>query len=1602
MSEPTSDRDQRVNEAIAWYYQQVEGGSPPGPEPFLNRFPDVRTELQSFLADKAAFDRAAGPADPDATVTGGPAPAIQPEPLGRVRYFGDYELLDEIARGGMGVVYKARQVSLNRTVALKMILSGQLASATDVQRFRAEAEAAANLDHPNILPIYEVGEHDGRQYFSMKLVEQSPRPAERGLSVGALVQVVRAVHYAHQRGILHRDLKPSNILIDADGTPYVTDFGLAKMVGGDARLTQSGALVGTPGYMAPEQARAERQLTTAVDVYSLGAVLYEILTGRPPFRGAGVLDTVFQVLDREPDDPRKLNPRVDRDLSVIALKCLAKEPAKRYESAAALADDLDRWQRGEPILGRPVGPRERLVKWVRRNPVPAAFSAVILVLLVTGFTVVTRLYLRSEHFRQDAEGERDRARTRLARQYAEKAGTAADQGNPFLGLPWLVEALKATDGTPAAEPHRLHLAALLAQAPGLVHYSPMAACVALHPDGRRVAIGEKNGVELLPLGGDEPLVPPMKLSGPPSNLAFSPDGRRLLVAAGVGIAALGPTQPTSVRIFDVDTGAALTAEAKVGREKEGATSIRFSADGSVVVALWQANVNHDVVATEAFLYDAATLKPMGKPLTWRHPEGLDYVQIDYRNLRAITSSRNTAADTLDFIPEGRVWDLRTGMPLCDPVSIRPGNVPPSSLSPTGDRMLFSTGDRDIVLYDPTTGKPVGSKLSHPAAVIEVAFRPDGKALATIAKDAKIRVWDLATGKPTGPEIDVNNTDGWQTLGYSPDSLTLFQTGTAGLIAWDVRSGARLLGLDSKESGREAVFSPDGLYVTVADYDGVQLWRRSGGRALPFLPHGGPVTPMFSPDGRYLLTSGNGVRVWDLAAGQPEAHRFANPVAAPARSMSVSPAADQVSTIDEDGWVRVLDSRTGATVHPAFRPPGRWTSADLSPNGKVVLTVGWAAGQSSVPTAAELAGSMCGGTGRYLWALPRDVGVWDVATGRPVVPPLRHRTVDRVLIHPDGRSLLVTGRVLDYTHRKDFDPADEFTELSLWDLTTGELRLPVVRQPGLVEPMAMTVDGRRILTLVPAGPAANGTRPVAAQFWDVETLTPDGALFGPPRGKVIRAALSPDGTGVLTVSADGEAEVWDATTGRSIGGPFRHTSSRVGNKLILSTAAFSPDGRRVVTTIGPEYGSDGEARVWDVATGRPVTPVLRSHGWVRDAVFSPDGRFLVTLGRGENGAARVWETDTGMPVTPPIPVPARNPGPVSDQYRALADEPRFTSDGRRLLIPSDDGLSVIDLTSETRSPAELEPLAQVLSGLEVDSAGGPQPLSEVAAVTARDRWRQLMPGPRTGPDPTYAERRAQSAVSQEAWDPAVRWLWEYLRDQPNADWARAHRANALEKLGRLNEARADWDEFIRRADGPTARARRGDVLAELGRFPDAATDFTAAWDATGRPTDGMKLALARWAAGDRAGYRQACEQLRDRREEFTQSTDGYRAAALACGLAPDAAVLVRPFIPLLEQLRSVQTGDFALLRPLALAYVRTGVLEKTNSISSGLSIGNEHYAPHWQPLTLALPKVGGPFGLIGIHRANLLKTVDDWYDRNEESLDWTERVIVPELRKQADR
>jgi serine/threonine-protein kinase len=387
-----------------------EGAESPNPEEYVARFPDRQARVAAVFAQTATSSAAkpsgateparleAVPISPASPASAAEAktidliPTAESREIAPIGSIGDYELIEEIARGGMGVVYRARHRGLKRVVALKMILSGQMASAQERERFRREAELAANLDHPHIVPIYEVDEDQGHCFFSMRLVDGGSLSKQAGrymtdpAAAARLVSTLaRAVHHAHGQGFLHCDLKPSNVLLDHHGTPYLTDFGLARRTGADSSLSGSGAILGTPSYMAPEQATGSRaSLGPATDVYGLGAILYELLTGRPPFRAATVMETVIQVLERDPAPPRELRPEIPKELELICLKCLEKSPKDRYPSARALADELDGYLHGEGIAA--TGMLARLRRWNRREPeLVARLGGLLLVAIITQY-----------------------------------------------------------------------------------------------------------------------------------------------------------------------------------------------------------------------------------------------------------------------------------------------------------------------------------------------------------------------------------------------------------------------------------------------------------------------------------------------------------------------------------------------------------------------------------------------------------------------------------------------------------------------------------------------------------------------------------------------------------------------------------------------------------------------------------------------------------------------------------------------------------------------------------------------------------------------------------------------------------------------------------------------------------------------------------------------------------------------------------------------------------------------------------------------------------------------------------------------------------------
>jgi serine/threonine-protein kinase len=392
---------------------RTDRGDVPTASDYRDRFPEFAAEIEVAFTPTRGSDLRVNinGSQADAPTRAGSATrrSVPADTLPQVLLAAGYELLEELGRGGMGVVYRAKHVPLNRLVALKLIRPDRFASRAESARFQNEAEAVAKLDHPRIVTIYEVGRLSGLDYFSMRLIEGTSL-AERldayagdfQASARLLGQVAEAVHHAHQRGILHRDLKPANILLDTEGEPHVADFGLAKAItrGVDVEQTHSGGLVGTPSYMSPEQASGSSSaLTTATDVHGLGAILYAMLTSAAPFVGSSLAETLDRVRGEAPAPPSTINPRVPRDLEVICLKCLEKDPARRYESAQALADDLKRWRNGEPILARPVGWLTRSRMWCRRHPLPSSLAALFGLAVVSGLAAFTWKWSEAAHER---------------------------------------------------------------------------------------------------------------------------------------------------------------------------------------------------------------------------------------------------------------------------------------------------------------------------------------------------------------------------------------------------------------------------------------------------------------------------------------------------------------------------------------------------------------------------------------------------------------------------------------------------------------------------------------------------------------------------------------------------------------------------------------------------------------------------------------------------------------------------------------------------------------------------------------------------------------------------------------------------------------------------------------------------------------------------------------------------------------------------------------------------------------------------------------------------------------------------------------------------
>jgi WD40 repeat protein/tetratricopeptide (TPR) repeat protein len=1473
-----------------------------------------------------------------------PAPAL-PVVLG-------YEVLGELGHGGMGMVYQARQVAADRIVALKMILSGALARPEERDRFRTEARAVARLNHPHIVQVYDVGEREGCSFFSMEYVAGSsldkrlrislPEPREAARLVEMLARAIEAVHEA---GVIHRDLKPANVLLapsDRPGAvrvaaeageagmfePKVTDFGLAKWQGEDPKLTGTGQAMGTPSYMAPEQASGGTALATALaDVYSLGAILYECLAGRPPFRAATVAQTLRQVVEEEPVPPRALNPAVPRDLETICLKCLRKEPAKRYESALALADDLRRWLHGEPILARPVGRLEKLARWCYRHPVPTAAAAIILATVATAFAIV--MYSRDQAI--DAKNgafKLAEEKTALAGQYAELAEKHEKTANEKTALANEKEALAHKEREQRLLVERAAANSSLRDGQdscdrgdvgrGILY---MAHAIDLAHEAKADDVEQAARTQLALWRTRWPAVSMvLPHAGDVLAVAFSADGRTLLTGgadkkarrwdaatgqpAGEPVdLAMDPARPMPGRL---PPGVGPFADPLLlgnlpGRGPDGGPKYA----GEVVAVALSPDGRALAVGTGDPSYRGRSqLVEPGDRL--RLDTGLGRLgdrlaPFGGPNLRDPRFGRDQMMERMMMGTAAPLWDAATGKPLHPQAWRQPTWA--VAFSPDGRTLVtgggkyqkrdgiddfgrprgfggfgynsmdpLGRGDQQAVseqahLWDVAKGQHLRS-LPHDNAVLAVAFSPDGRRVLTGCADAAARLWDAHTGRQLGKAISLEGPV--VAVAFSPDGR-LFLTGSQ----------------------------------TSATSGAVQLWAVDTGQAVTQpLQHQYPVlAAAFSPDGRHVLTgsgdplSGKGeAHLWALGArglgGQPLPHP------GPVHAVAWSPDGRWIVTGCADGLARVWQAIPVPPVvmlrhHQnvlAYSPDGcravlgSRVSADRQQCEELSLG-GTAPAQPPVRLSQEsrepgpaaftpdssrvvinFSNRKVSSDGRNELRLVDAVG--GRLIGKPVSPD---GSLEALALSPDGRTL-VTGTSQPYQNRG---------EAILWDAVTGEL----LRKFSFEAPVlgvAFSPDGRTL--------AAGSGMPQAARgevrLWDVETGELRRTLSHPAAVRVV--LFSPDGHTLATAGDDPAARLWDVANGELRGAPLAHRAR-------VRALAFSADGGRLLT------GSDDQtAQLWEVATGRRVGAALPHQGAVRAVAVSGDGRLLLT--GSDDHAARLWEAATGRPLDEPLP----HEGPVVGAA--------FGADGRTFLTRSTPTNTtvrrIVGHTWETTfgkgwdsagrvwalpgpvgdDPASVWLWAQVFTGLTLDQDGRARPLDAAGWREQRERL-----GERGDPSPSAEALREWHRREARAADAAAQWFaaaWHLGRledDEPASEDLHARRGRAYVLAGRPREAVDELTPVVasqpRRVD---VWNLRGMAYAALNQDDKAVADFSKAIEQetimrhAGRPTNG---AWALWFHRGEAHFRlsqmdKAAEDL----SEVLKMTPDHAPSWHARGLA----------------------------------------------------------------------------------------------------------------------
>ncbi|MGD0089819.1 MAG: protein kinase [Planctomycetota bacterium] len=933
-------------------------------------------------------------------------PRVAHDGHARSRKLGPYTLVRLLGRGGMGAVWEALDTRLDRRVALKVMVAGEQASEQETERFRREAQNSAKLRHPNIVPVHDFGIAAGQLYLVMDLVDGvmladalRQRQFTYREKAFLLEKVSRAVQYAHEQGVVHRDLKPSNIMLElakggstsgdakpgsstnvalpanerAVGEPLVMDFGLAKDIARDSSLSHSGQVMGTPAYMPPEQAEGKGKLVgPPADVYSLGAVFYEMLTGRPPFSGESALQILRAVIFDEPLRPRHIVPAVPQDLETICLKCLEKAPAKRYGSAQALAEDLARWLSNEPIVARASSPWEKTAKWVRRRPTAAALIAVSVVALLSliggglwynAQLVAERDKARTAAANEKAEAQRARAaetkatqketeaRRRLAESLVSQADALFLAGRPVESLDRYNEARSTLAGLGEPTfPVEAGIFELRCSYPACIltfgGHSAQVSGVAFSPDGKLALSGSwDRALKLWDVATGRELWTFTGHTAPVWGVAFSPDGKL----------ALSGSWDRTLKLWDVATG----RELRTFSGHNGAVrSVAFSPDGKVALSgsddetlkLWDVGTGRALRTLSGhtdLVYDVA-FSPDGKlalSASFNQPLKLWDLATGRELWKSSSDARGVA-----FSPDGKLalsgtwdhlnlWDVATGRELRTFGRGLMGIVPSVAFSPDGKMALSGSADNTVRLWEVVTGRELRTFSGHTKIVGRVAFSHDGKLVLSASEDKTVRVWDMATV----PEVRTFGT-GTRTRGaFSPDGkLALSGSEDKLLKLWDVATGRELRtfrGLAGPVSS--VAFSPDGKMVLAAScWDRtLKLWDVATGREMrTFSGHTEVVFSVaFSPDGRLALSGGGDctLKLWDVTTGS-DLRTFSGHANA-VWSIAFSPDGKLAFSGSVDQTVKLWDVATGRELRTFSDNTGLISSVVLSPDGNLVLS-----------------------------------------------------------------------------------------------------------------------------------------------------------------------------------------------------------------------------------------------------------------------------------------------------------------------------------------------------------------------------------------------------------------------------------------------------------------------------------------------------------------------------------------------------------------------------------------------------------------------------------------------------------------------------------------